>query len=409
MNWLSVKCVLGLPFAILACTNETAELGVKTEFTDSAGIQIAFTRIGQDAPTCDAAREFLRIGSVDETSGTALFGVNGAAVLGDGQLAVVNRGSSQIKVFSPSGELVTEFGRQGQGPEEFKNLWSVHVRGQDTLVVGDYRPWRFSFFTPGGVLIRRIELKPAVIERPDFAIPLNAGAGFIMEDPVFSTQDQMVDRIVPLRVYSEDGELSREVGDFWMDEFGYLAKEIGYVGNPIFGARASFSFLREDLILYGSGRYEQIETWSVHGDLRGILRWESRDRTVKAGDADAWRRKRRSEIEARTEITPQMAPIINAQIGEHLPVADVYPGHDQVVVSQDHHIWVNEYRRPLDDGPDQWWVFDADHRFVCSARLPTDFRVMAITHDRVYGLVRDSLDVEYIVGYEIGYPAASLR
>ena len=34
-------------------------------------------------------------------------------------------------------------GRQGQGPEEFENLWSVHVRGADTLVVADYRPWRW--------------------------------------------------------------------------------------------------------------------------------------------------------------------------------------------------------------------------------------------------------------------------
>jgi hypothetical protein len=348
--------------------------------------------------------EVLRIGAVDERSGSVLYGVNGAAILGDGRIAIVNRGTSQIKLFSAMGDAVGEFGRQGPGPDEFKNLWSVAVRGPDTLVVGDYRPWRFTFVTPTGELLRRIELKPAVIERPDFARPLGPGAGFVMEEPLFRAQDEMVDRVVPLQTYDEDGELQGAVGLFWLDEFGYLAKEIGYVGNPIFGAKASFLTLRDDLILYATGRYEQLEVWSRDGDLRRIVRWHSRDRSVAPNDADVWRRKRREEIEARTEITPQMEPAIAAQVGEDLPVADEYPGHDRVVASQTGEVWVQQYRRPLDEGPDRWWVFAADGQFVCSASLPEDLRVLAVDGRRLLGLSLDSLDVEYVVGFDVTHP-----
>ncbi len=135
------------------------------------------------------------------------------------------------------------------------------------------------------------------------------------------------------------------------------------------------------------------------------MRWQSRERAVAPGDADEWRRKRRAEIEARFEITPENRPVIEAQIGEHLPVAEVYPGHDRVVVSRDGSIWVQRYRRPFDEGPDRWWVFGTDGRFVCSASLPEDLLVLAVGHDRVLGLTLDSLDVEYILGHDVEYPA----
>ena len=168
----------------------------------------------------------------------------------------------------------------------------------------------------------------------------------------------------------------------------------------------SFSHLRDDLILYGTGRYEQLEIWNIAGELQGIVRWEARGRGVAPTDADVWRRQRRKDIEARFEITPEMEPVIEAQIGEHLPVADRYPGHDQVVVSQEGGIWVEDYRRPLDEGPAQWWVFGTDWRFLCSVSLPNDLQVLAIGANRVLGLARDSLDVEYVLGYDVEYPPA---
>jgi len=39
--------------------------------------------------------------------------------------------------------------------------------------------------------------------------------------------------------------------------------------------------------------------------------------------------------------------------------------------------------------------------------LDPDLRLLAASEDRLYGLVRDDLDVEYIVVYALGEPQAS--
>jgi hypothetical protein len=104
-----------------------------------------------------------------------------------------------------------------------------------------------------------------------------------------------------------------------------------------------------------------------------------------------------------------MEPVIAAQIGEDLPVADEYPGHGRVVASQMGDVWVQQYRRPLDEGPDAWWVFAADGQFVCSALLPEDLWLLAVDAGRVFGLMLDSLDVEYVLGFDVTYPADQVR
>ena len=145
--------------------------------------------------------------------------------------------------------------------------------------------------------------------------------------------------------------------------------------------------------------------WSLSGELEGIVLWESRRRAVLPGDADAWRQDRRREIESRTEITPAMEPVIQAELGDHVPVAEEYPGHGRVLVSREGDIWVEEYRRPGDEGPTRWRVFAPDGRFRCSALLPREVRsVLAVGGNRAFGLVLDSLDVEYVVGYDFEYP-----
>lgn len=238
-------------------------------------------------------------------------------------------------------------------------------------MVGDYRPWRFSFFTPEGEWIRQVELNPPVIRSPDFAIPLAAGTGFVVEETSFQYPDEMADRVAPQLAYGEDGEHTGIVGHFWLER-GFLSRETGYIGYPIFGAKASFSHLRGDWILYAAGRDERLEIWSVAGELQGIVRWQARGRDVEPAEADVWRRQSREAFEARTEITPE------------------------------------EYRRPLDEGPARWWVFHPDWRFRCSAALPSDLRVLAVGVNRVFGLARDSLDVEYVLGYDVVYPPARI-
>jgi len=388
-----------------ACSDDQVSDASRTVQTDSADVRISTSVISSDAPVCDLS-EALRIGSLDGESGVPLFGVNGIAPLPDGRLAVLNRGTSQILVVSDAGELLHEFGREGDGPSEFKELWSIHVRPPDTLIVGDLRPWRFTFFSPEGDFIRRVNLTPAEIERPDFALPLTSGRGFMMEEPSYEVGVDMEDRVVPVHLYTEAGDSSGSLGDFWLDEFGYLSREIRYVGNPVFGARARFAVLPEGRVLYATGRHEQLEVWGADDGLERIVRWEARSREVEAGAADLWRQQQWAAIEERFEITPEMEPIIEGQYGSHVPVSDVYPGHDQVIAAPDGSVWVQEYRRPADEGPGRWFSFDPSGVLQCVANVSPEVFPLAAAGYRVFALTRDELDVEYIIVYQVAAPRA---
>jgi len=91
--------------------------------------------------------------------------------------------------------------------------------------------------------------------------------------------------------------------------------------------------------------------------------------------------------------------------GEHRPVADSFPAHGGLTVTDEGRIWVKEFRRPHDQGPDRWKVFERDGRFVCHVTVPTGLTLLDAGADFVLGLVRDELDVEYVVRRRVGDPA----
>src|ERR1051325_349587 len=53
---------------------------------------------------------------------TEFFRIRAAWRLNDGSVAVVDGGTSEIRVFSPRGVYRYSFGRTGEGPGEFRNI-----------------------------------------------------------------------------------------------------------------------------------------------------------------------------------------------------------------------------------------------------------------------------------------------
>jgi hypothetical protein len=51
------------------------------------------------------------------------------------------------------------------------------------------------------------------------------------------------------------------------------------------------------------------------------------------------------------------------------------------------------------DRPARWWVFGDDGAFLGTVRLPLGFVVHDIGREQIVGVVRDTDDVEYVVGY----------
>jgi hypothetical protein len=398
-----------LTVGVLAGCSERAVEPQRTVFGDSGGVRISYTRIDSTAPACSLSENVVRIGAVAGESAYELFDVRDAVRLDDSSIAILNVGTSQVKIFDSGGAFVREFGRRGPGPGEFRNLWSLDTRGDNTLVVGEYRPWRFSFFTSGGDFIRSVEAKPPIIERPEVGIVLSSGGSFLIGERCCTIeQDGFWDETVMINRYGSAGSIADSIGRFWLATTGFLSRELRYLGGPIFGARAAFAYFPGDTLVYASGRFEQVELWTRDGKLGRLVRWNARDRQVRREDVEEWKRQFRETFRGDPS-SPHARTLLQAQIGEQRPIAGVFPAREEwggLLVSRDGTIWVKEFRRPFDRGADRWLVFYPSGEFACQVMIPDRIDLLHVGTDYVLGRERDSFDVEYVVERRFRLPMA---
>ena len=131
------------------------------------------------------------------------------------------------------------------------------------------------------------------------------------------------------------------------------------------------------------------------GQVLQVIRWEGPDRTVSSDEVDAhWEaRMSRDANDSQRRRTQHMR--------DATPVSDEFPAHYYVLVDELDRVWVQEYRRPLAEGPNHWWVFDSDGSLVAHAETPVGLRVTTVSEAGMFCIERDSLDVEHVRVYRI--------
>ncbi|MDE2833739.1 MAG: 6-bladed beta-propeller [Bacteroidota bacterium] len=78
---------------------------------------------------------------------------------------------ADVRVFDANGQFLTTIGRRGAGPGEMKEIVSMHVDGDDRLIVVDRNSRRLTIFTDMG---------------KDFSVENTIDKGFIMPNPILS-------------------------------------------------------------------------------------------------------------------------------------------------------------------------------------------------------------------------------
>jgi len=143
-------------FCILcSCSGSDREAGAHNFriFTED-GVSVAETTGGPKfGGTLFRFEEVARLEQDEEREETLLFRANNWLAGNDGRFYVADRGNNRIAVFGSQGEYLFSFGREGDGPGEFRNLQMLWLHA-DTLAVWDSRNQRTSLFDPGGSLQR---------------------------------------------------------------------------------------------------------------------------------------------------------------------------------------------------------------------------------------------------------------
>ncbi|HUG40296.1 MAG TPA: 6-bladed beta-propeller [Longimicrobiales bacterium] len=326
-----------------------------------------------------SVREELRIGSA-LSEGPDLFGsVAGIAVDGRGRIHVLDRQAKELRTFAPDGRHVRTVGREGGGPGEFRDPIGL-AAGPDgeTLYVVDPRNARYAVFSMDAE--PRTQFQRAV---GGYSLPWDGGfdaAGRFHEN-VFAAGGHAV---LVMDSGFQPADTARFPG-FEAEEF-VLTTESGRISTTVPFAP------------------DQVERW----DPRGYL-W-----TARTGEYTLTRMDMEGDT-VRVIHGPPVPPIpvteadrdealeglewFRRQGGRVDPgrIPSAKPPVSTFHVAADGHIWVR-LTGPADEVGARYHVFDPEGRFLGTVTTAEGLGSAPVfTDGAVYGVVRDSLGVQYIV------------
>lgn len=142
-------CIITFAF-LLSCSSSEDSLSHAFQVYEEDGVTIAKTTGG---PKYEGElfeyEEVVRLEQDESNEETILYRANQYLMGEDGNYYVNDRGNSRIAVFGPDGKYVRSFGRDGDGPGEFRSLNLLWIRN-NTVAVFDMRNRRTSLFNVDG-------------------------------------------------------------------------------------------------------------------------------------------------------------------------------------------------------------------------------------------------------------------
>jgi len=396
--WLAA----GLAFAAGAC-EAPPQTSSRIEI-DSAGTRIvASDPLASDAVCSLSAAPILLLGDSEADQSEWFTRVLGLARLSDGSVAVADDYSAEVRIFDSSGTHVRSFGRLGEGPGEFSNLWQMWRLPGDSLWVGDYRPQRYHLYSAAGEWVRTATLDPVYPNPTRGGGVLANGVSINMRDESPRREDFATPDTRHVEAHAPDGKLIGTLASLPRRTFGSFGEVNGfpYMVSPWFDASASIGVAGRTIAI-ANGRDAEVRVLDDEMRLRLIIRWTEPVREVTAAHIRA----RRDAERQRAMEDGELSPYEQMNLNPERPAADVFPAVSSLQVGQDGSIWVWRYRRPGESDQVRAMGFGPDGEFICHLiRGMDDYSIREFGADYVLGIHTDELGVQQVAMYGLERPA----
>jgi hypothetical protein len=391
---------LVLVTGLLGC-GPVQSTGVQTQFRDSAGITIVESTalpeqgaegwaIGQN-PT-------LSIGTLDGDTLYQLYEVSDGLILPDGRIVISDNGSFQLRIFGADGTFQGSFGREGEGPGEFKNIRVLGVVEPDTLVVLDGAQRRISLYDPEGGFHRQVTLQDEVGVAyfsngmfSDGSIVFGGGLTFGPGGDLPS--DGLQRNNTSFQSVGLDGQMASDFGELPGVEIIMRSQGSGgemFISASVihFGKRPS-AFARGDRLVLGSGDSYEASFFRRDGVLDRIIRVLIPPTPVTSREVDQLLEDRVAALD-----DPDDAPATRSSFGD-IPHADFMPAYQDFFLDSEGFLWIESYRTP-GVGFRSWTLFDSDGIPRTRLSLPRTNRLLDVGRSTVLTVFEDDLGVEYL-------------
>jgi len=384
-----LTCLLG--WASAACGGER-DAPVVTE-ADSAGIHI----VSSDRPLEEWAlsdEPDVDLGTEGSQGPTEFFQIEAAQFLPDGGFVVAHRSTEELRFFGANGALLGAAGRDGNGPEEFRGLSWVAVRG-DSLLTYDWGNDRISVRDRSGAYARSFRL--------EWISGLLAPSALLDDGTLLTLSVQHMTELEGTGTQLSEGLVSRhDLNGGLVDSLGrfpVMRRVVHREGNrqttvslPM-SSQADFAAQGKGFC-YAFGSEFSVRCFDADGRLRTIARVDSLPRPVTPEDVEkAFEHELELAREARN--VPREQALLRARPSMTFPEA--LPAFTEILADDAGRIWARRYELP-GVFPAEWWIFD-EGTWVGRLRADPAFQVMDVREDRILGIWRNELGVEHVRVY----------
>jgi hypothetical protein len=394
--------LVALAMVMAACGgSETGAWGGTV--SDSAGIQIVMNPEAGiwgegDAP---AVKDELTIGRADGDPDYQFGQISGVDVGSDGTIYVLDQQASTIRAYNAQGVYQRTMGSKGSGPGELGPMvFGLVVTPGDTLLVPDLGQQRVTRFTSDGGVVG------------SFPTPMSQGLSVrwqprddgnvvqqsrIMNFPGQTTKVEPKDLLL---LRNASGELLDTVME--MPAGQTLQMTANSMTIRFFEAEPVWGMTPDGTVYFGMNSNYSIESHDADGGLQKIIRRPVTRKPVTDGDKQAFLDAMR-ELFGRQNVPP---PVMD-QILSNVQFAEFYPAFATLMGGPGNSLWVQRVRTAADlgegvdfnlqdSGSPEWDVFGTDGRYLGVIRTPDKFAPLRVIGDRIYGVWRDDLDVQYV-------------
>lgn len=344
----------------------------------------------------------LRIGALDGDPVYVFGDVRGIQADSEGTIYVLDYQASEIRVFDDDGRYVRTIGSEGQGPGEMEEANGMILSGDTLLWVQDHAKWRFLGLRTDGTEIHRIQMhvlnygymwNGTVDEAGRFWKPTSHS-----DEPRGRPEEGLQERASRAYFVHFDPETERRDSVFLGEQThrsfvirygdrGYSVRGVPYQPSPVTVVNPDGGLWRSDGSVYRIVRLDEM------GDTTMILEADVPPPPVTDDD-------RRAFIDRMTEDDESALRAAEAIVGA-MPATK--PAISGLIVDDLGRLWVR--MGGAEEGEPRYDVFTREGDFVMTVELdfrPSQYLPLEIRDGDIYALVRDDLDVPYVVRAAIG-------
>jgi len=380
--------LLGLGGLCLLGCEQASRPSVTT--ADSAGIPITINPVTASTFAVVDPEPVLTLGGPGAEGPTQFFQIQGLHVDPRGRIWVADGQSSEVRVFLPDGAYYKTVGGRGEGPGEFQRLRLLGPFQGDSVAVWDLGLGRVTVLDPDGNLARTelMDSDDGVSIRCSDVFPDGSLLGQV---PTILPASSLE----PGRILGDSARLVRvdpslSMKRTWATSDGPRWIWTGRSQVPLpFTANPGFDLLGEELHLV-SGPSFRVRVFE-EGKVVRIYGVDQDARQVGGDELADYR----AFVE---EFIPESAKddYLGALDSPGLP--QELPGYSDVLVSSSGDVWVQVYSTDLHSSG-AWHVFDGGGVWQGEVETPPDFWLRDILDDRIAGVWRDPVGVEYVRMY----------